>query len=128
VTSTLVFEGDGKVGEYVGGYSDWLRQRESKPAPPAKAVAPVPRPVAEKTAPTGKAKKLSYKDQRELEALPARIEALETEQAALQETINANGFYQQEGDAVASTLTRLEAVGNELESCYERWEVLEAGV
>jgi ATP-binding cassette subfamily F protein uup len=127
VTSTLVFEGDGLIGEYVGGYSDWLRQRETKYAPTAKAATPAARPVTEKIVTTGKPKKLSYKDQRELEALPARIEALETEQAELQEAINVSGFYQQEGDAVEATLARLESVGNELETCYGRWETLEAG-
>jgi ATP-binding cassette subfamily F protein uup len=127
VTSTLVFEGDGLIGEYVGGYSDWLRQRETKYAPTAKAATPAARPVTEKIVTTGKPKKLSYKDQRELEALPARIEALETEQAELQEVINVNGFYQQEGDAVEATLARLESVGIELETCYGRWETLEAG-
>ncbi len=127
VTSTLVFEDNGVVGEYVGGYSDWLRQRETRSAPTAKAATPVTRTVVEKTVPDSKPKKLSYKDQRELDALPARIEALETEQTELQDAVNASGFYQLESDAIATTLARLESVGNELETCYEHWEILEAG-
>jgi len=121
VTSSLVFEGDGVVKEYVGGYSDWLRQRGTA-VPPAAAPA---KPVREK-APAGRPVKLSYKDQRELDALPGRIEALESEQAALQASVNAPDFYRQESVAVAAVLARLDAVGNELEGCYERWAQLES--
>jgi ATP-binding cassette subfamily F protein uup len=127
VTSTLVLEGDGKVGDYVGGYTDWLRQCKSVAVPAAKTAAPAARPVTGKTTAPGKTNKRSYKDQRELDSLPVRIEALEAEQAALQAAINVDGFYLQEGDAVAVTLARLESVGKELEACYEHWATLEAG-
>jgi ATP-binding cassette subfamily F protein uup len=127
VTSTLVFEGEGRIGEYIGGYSDWLRQRMiPKPATAARpqtAVAPV-----RTAAPAGKARKLSYKDQRELDGLPARIEALEAEQAALQARVSDPGFYRQPGDDIAATLARLEVLGDELRSCYVRWEELEAQI
>ena len=128
VTSTLVFEGDGHIGEYVGGYSDWLRQRQAAarestkpaaPAGPSKTSPPEAKPV-------GKPKKLSYKDQRELDALPARIEALETEQAQLHAAVNDAGFYQQSADDISVALERLEAIARELETCYERWGILEA--
>jgi ATP-binding cassette subfamily F protein uup len=128
VTSTLVFEGDGHIGEYVGGYSDWLRQRQAaarestKPAAPAGPSKTSP-PEAK---PAGKPKKLSYKDQRELDALPARIEALETEQAQLHAAVNDAGFYQQSADDISVALGRLEAIAGELETCYERWGILEA--
>ena len=126
VTSTLVFEGEGRIGEYVGGYSDWLRQRKatvpsavssskSKPKPPSATPAPA----------SGKPKKLSYKDQRELDALPARIESLEAEQSELQAVTSDPDFYRQEPDTITATLARLEALSAELESCYARWEELE---
>jgi ATP-binding cassette subfamily F protein uup len=125
VTSTLVFEGEGRIGEYVGGYSDWLRQRKSaKPlaaGKPARRLAP-----AGAEPPSGKPHKLSYKDQRELDTLPAKIEALEAEQAKLQAAVSDPGFYQQPGDGIATTLARLEVVSGELEACYVRWEDLEA--
>ncbi len=127
VTSTLVFEGDGVVGEYVGGYSDWLRQRTVIPAAERRAIpARKDKPPRENTANGGRPKKLSYKDQRELDGLPARIEGLEQEQAALQEAVSDSGFYKQEGEVIAETLARLETVGAELEHCYARWETLEA--
>jgi ATP-binding cassette subfamily F protein uup len=127
VTSTLVFEGDGRIGEYVGGYSDWLRQRqsaarESKPAVTGESV----KLSASASKPAGKPKKLSYKDQRELDELPARIEALETEQAQLHMTVNGAGFYQQSAGDISAALERLEVIASELEICYERWGILEA--
>ncbi|MDH5515769.1 MAG: ABC transporter ATP-binding protein, partial [Gammaproteobacteria bacterium] len=71
------------------------------------------------------AKKLSYKDQRQLDALPGQIEALEAEQGELETAISQPEFYQQLPDEVKATLARLEAVNAELESCYERWGLLE---
>jgi ATP-binding cassette subfamily F protein uup len=126
VTSTLVFEGDGRIGEYVGGYSDWLRQRQTEfreAIPAATTVAAKPSALPAKSA--GKPKKLSYKDQRELDELPERIEALEMEQARLHAAVNDAGFYQRSPEDFTATLERLEAVSRELETCYERWGVLE---
>jgi ATP-binding cassette subfamily F protein uup len=128
VTSTLVFEGGGRIGEYVGGYSDWLRQRPNPPAPGSEAPARAARPAPAAEASSTKARKLSYKEQRELEALPGKIEALEAEQAQLQTTVSAPAFYQQTGEAVSATLARLQAVTGELEACYARWEALESQV
>jgi ATP-binding cassette subfamily F protein uup len=122
VTSTLVFEGQGIVGEYVGGYDDWLRQRRI-PEPPVKA---------EKVK-TGKAKTarerrqaLNFKQQRELEALPQQIEALETEQKSLYQAMADPSFYQKAGDEIASAKARLEALEREIETACLRWEELEA--
>jgi ATP-binding cassette subfamily F protein uup len=124
VTSTLVFEGDGVIGEYVGGYSDWQRQKQQDAGKPGKPSRTAP---AAKTAVSGgKPKKLSYKDQRELDVLPGKIETLEAEQGELQETISQSDFYQQSADTVKETLARLETVNVELEICYKRWELLEA--
>ncbi|MCK9531654.1 MAG: ATP-binding cassette domain-containing protein [Gammaproteobacteria bacterium] len=128
VTSTLAFEGDGEVREYVGGYSDWLRQRPAKAASAPKHAEPKPQPapdaapVAEHKA---KSRKLSYKDQRELEQLPARIEALEADQAELHARLSDPALYQQEG-GIAKASARLEEVEAELAEAYARWEVLEA--
>jgi ATP-binding cassette subfamily F protein uup len=126
VTSTLVFEGQGRIGEYVGGYSDWLRQRKAT-APAAAGggkAKPKPAPATPPDA-SGKPKKLSYKDQRELDGLPARIESLETEQSELQAVTSDPDFYRQEPDTITATLARLEALSAELEACYVRWEELE---
>ena len=136
VTSTLVFEGNGVVREYVGGYQDWLRQggsprllgvgkeRDEAAARPARED----KPAAEKpaAAPAAAArKKLSYKEQRELDALPAQIEALETEQAALEAEIANPDFYLQAQEATHAALARLEFVQRELDRLVERWAELE---
>ncbi len=124
VTSCLVFEGEGRVAEYVGGYDDWLRQRAPKPAAPApKPAKPSqPKPAA---APKPRPAKLSYKDQRELEALPARIEALEGEQEALHSAMAEPAFYQQGKAEIAAAKQRMEALETELSEAYRRWEILE---
>ncbi len=124
VTSTLVFEGEGRVNEYVGGYNDWLRQRKAASPAAKTSKPPAARPVAE--APPKRTKRLSYKDQRELEALPAQIEALEDEQASLQEQINEPGFYQRDKAVIEADLARLEQLQAALAAAYERWEALEA--
>jgi ABC transport system ATP-binding/permease protein len=127
VTSCLVFEGGGRVGEYVGGYSDWLRQR---PAPEPVVAAP-PKP-ASKSAPKSTARpaqsaasgKLSYREQRELEQLPARIEELEQRQQEGQARTADPAFYQQEAATVARQLAELRALDAELDAAYARWEAL----
>jgi ATP-binding cassette subfamily F protein uup len=127
VTSTLVFEGDGKVSECAGGYSDWLAWRERQAVVPKAAV---PRPAAAVEAksrdPGSKPRKLSYKEQRELEALPAQIEALEKEQTQLHAAVADPAFYQQPGDKISTTLARLDTVNRELDAAYQRWTTLEA--
>ena len=125
VTSTLVFEGEGKVGEYAGGYEDWKLQRAAAPLRELpKPSAPPLVAVAEKT--NHKNRKLSYKERRELEALPEKIEALEVEQSELHRLMGDGDFYRQPGDKITGAMERLEAVNNELEACYTRWETLEA--
>jgi ATP-binding cassette subfamily F protein uup len=126
VTSLLVFKGDGEIEEVFGGYQDYLERRAAETAPPATAKAA--RPAPSKTAPKPKkAKKLSYKDQRELDQLPGRIEALETEQAELNDTINDPAFYAGDPAEVQQTLDRVSALEAELEAALERWMVLEDG-
>ncbi|MGE0081909.1 MAG: ATP-binding cassette domain-containing protein [Thiohalomonadaceae bacterium] len=125
VTSTLAFEGDGVVREYVGGYSDWVRQRPAKIAAEPKRSEPKPQPTAPAAGQKQKPRKLSYKDQRELEQLPARIEALEAEQAELHQRLSDPALYQQEG-GIAKASARLQEVEAELAEAYARWEALEA--
>ena len=122
VTSTLVFEpnqnGELELREYVGGYDDWLRQR------PTFGAAPAPKAEV-KTARPPKSRKLSFKETRELEALPARIESLETEQARLAQQLADPAFYAQNGDQVSAATARLAQLEGEMAEAFERWEELE---
>jgi ABC transport system ATP-binding/permease protein len=122
VTSTLVFEGGGRIHEYVGGYSEWVRQRRA-PTPTAK-TSPA-KETARPLEPVAKARKRSFKEQRELDQLPAKIEALEAEQAQLQTVVGSAEFYKQPHSEVAATLARIQALTTELEQCYQRWQALE---
>ncbi|HEX9802663.1 MAG TPA: ATP-binding cassette domain-containing protein, partial [Gammaproteobacteria bacterium] len=126
VTSTIAFEGDGRLNEYVGGYDDWLRQRRQETERTA-AEKPKLAPAVqnEESKPAARRSKLSYKDQRELESLPKRIEELEAEVEALHATMGDPAFYQQEAAAIANSRERLEAVEQELAKAYVRWEELE---
>ena len=124
VTSTLVLEGDGVIGEYVGGYSDWLRQKPvasaKSPAAPTKAApAPAPAPVA---APK---KKLSFKEQRELELLPAKLEQLESAIAKHTEAMNDPKFYQQDAASITKVTDEIAKLQAELDIAFARWEELE---
>ncbi len=122
VTSVLVFEGEGKISEYVGGHADWVRHcmKAATEKPEKKSVAD------KKPKATARKKKLSYKDQRELEKLPEFIEKLDARQAALNEKINAPDFYKQEQDKINLVLTELKEIEAELEQAYQRWDELEA--
>jgi ATP-binding cassette subfamily F protein uup len=131
VTSTVVFEGNGRVQEYVGGYEDWLRQRREDSAPPEKARK-TSREKADRTCGPADAaspverKKLSYTEQRELEQLPARIEALEAEQRALHARIAGPAFYKEGAEAIREALARSEWLDRELVDAYGRWDALES--
>jgi ATP-binding cassette subfamily F protein uup len=120
VTSTLILDGSGAVNEYVGGYDDWRRQIEPPSAAPAK---PKPEPKADaKPA----ARKLSYKEKRELEELPKKIELLEAEQHALSVNLETPEFYLQASEAITTAVNRLQELQEELSRLYRRWEELEA--
>lgn len=126
VTSTIVFENDGSIQEYVGGYSDWLRQ--------GKRLAETDRPYEAETRKHDVAErrrqkpptKLSYKDQRELEKLPTQIEALELSISVLQQTVSAPEFYAQDNAVVQRTLRDLADAEAQLDSQVERWGELES--
>lgn len=118
VTSTLVFEGDGIVEEYVGGYDDWLRQRpaESKPAKTA---------AREPTRASRPKKKFGFKQQKELDSLPPIIQALETEEQELFAVMGEANLYKQDKSAVIAKKERLESVRALIAAAYRRWEELE---
>nr|MDA3896775.1 ATP-binding cassette domain-containing protein [Desulfobacteraceae bacterium] len=128
VTSTLVFEENGIIGEYIGGYDDWQRQKQSVPIPQKDPIK-----VREKKKPAPKSgnnkpinMKLGYMEKRELEQLPQQIEAMEVEQADLFEKMSAPDFYKTEGPAITKIKSRQEALESLLEAAYARWEDLES--
>jgi ATP-binding cassette subfamily F protein uup len=130
VTSTLVFEGAGRVNEYVGGYTDWVRQRR---APSAKAKSSLAQtaavtalPGAARQQPAAKPRKLSYKDQRELDAMPTTIQRLEAEQAELTAAIGDPELFRRSPPDATAAVKRLQSVEKELESAFLRWEALES--
>jgi ATP-binding cassette subfamily F protein uup len=133
VTSTLAFEGQGRVVEYVGGYADYLRQRPSRdPGSGMRDPGSVVRDAgsgtreSQATRPAARAaRKLSFNEKREFESLPARIEALEAEQARLQAEAASPEFYKSSREHIEQVLARLDAVGPELEAAIARWVELE---
>jgi ATP-binding cassette subfamily F protein uup len=122
VTSLLIVGPDGRVSDFVGGYSDWVRYRDARatPATPAAAAG------AAATRGSPKQRRLSYKEQREYDGLPDAIAALEAEQARLTALINEPDFYTRAREEVAARLARLDALGREIEAGYSRWSELEA--
>jgi ABC transport system ATP-binding/permease protein len=125
VTSTIVFEGEGRLVEYVGGYDDWLRQKaaqtgQSKAAAPKEQKQKKERPPREKD-------KLSFKEAKELESLPQAIEALEEEKRRLTEMLNSPEFYAgRDMDRIYAANGRMAALGKELDDAYLRWDELES--
>jgi ATP-binding cassette subfamily F protein uup len=130
-TSTLAFEGD-RIREYVGGYDDWVRQRsargsiDEKSAPRSQASAAGKSAAGDATRTRASARKLSYKEQRELDLLPARIEDLEMQQAALHDEMAQPEFYKLPGEHIAARQLELRDLGDQLAAAYARWEELEA--
>jgi ATP-binding cassette subfamily F protein uup len=151
VTSTLVLEGAGEVHEYAGGYDDWLVQRPGKgdrhllceaPGGPFRQKVPVPfsRAAGPADASTGKRetesspsgkeppaqRRLKYAERLELDALPAKIEALERDLASVHQTMADPAFYQQDRLPIVEAKARLEALEQQLREAYARWEHLES--
>jgi ATP-binding cassette subfamily F protein uup len=122
-TSTLVFEGGGTVGEYVGGYSDWVRQRKPPAAAPVPANPPKREPPPPQT-PKAKPRRLTFKETAELAGLPDRIDALERERDALYVSLSDPAVLR-DGPAVVAARSRLAAVEAELTELTDRWEALE---
>ena len=119
VTSTLVLEGEGRVKEYAGGYDDWLRQRPEAPLPAVKA--PAARPAAAQ-----RTQRLTFKEQRELETLPERIEALEAELGELHQLAADPAFYRKAPAEIIGVKGRLQSLQNDIAAAYRRWEELES--
>lgn len=130
VTSTLAFEGRGRVREYMGGYSDWLQhdrtlaQADAVESPRPRATKPPPATPARAASPP-KPRKLSYKLQRELDQLPERVEALEAEVRGLQERIGDPAFYEQPQATIQATLAELDSRQTAFDRAMERWVELE---
>ncbi|MCX5712036.1 MAG: ABC transporter ATP-binding protein, partial [Candidatus Omnitrophica bacterium] len=123
VTSTIVLEGGGLINEYAGGYDDWLNQQKITLLPeaiktrPVKEIIRVKKPVV--------ARKLTAKEQREMDNFPSVIEKIETEQKELYALLADFNFYQNDPALVQKTKTRSEFLSIELEKAYQRWEYLE---
>jgi ATP-binding cassette subfamily F protein uup len=132
VTSTIAWEGEdapGRWREYEGGYEDWQLQRgrsrelaAARPRPAAPAAAP----AAAKAAPVAAPRKLSFKEQRELQEMPAHIETLEAEQRAIGERLASASLYTDEPQRVAELQARYAQIDDELMQALERWEALSA--
>jgi ATP-binding cassette subfamily F protein uup len=126
VTSTIVFEEQG-VREYVGGYDDWIRQRKPMASPRASEGSPARtsgKAMAEQRAEAKR--KLTFKERKELEGLPGKIERCDAEIAALHHRMADPEFYQQAGGKIAAEQTRLQQLEEELTAAYQRWEELES--
>ncbi|MCY1193675.1 ABC transporter ATP-binding protein uup [compost metagenome] len=123
MTSTWVFDGKGHIDEYVGGYQDYLEQRPDQTAVDQKSD--VKKALAKAEAAVPKKAKLSYKDQRALEQLPAEMEALETEQASLNEKLADGSLFVSDADAAAKISARLAEIDELLLEKLERWEELD---
>jgi ATP-binding cassette subfamily F protein uup len=128
VTSLLVFEGAGVVREFVGGYNDWVRYRRQRDAsaPGGAHNAPAPGAIDRATDITPRARKLSYKDQRELTALPERLQNLEAEKGRIESELADAALYRGSQEALHERLQRLAAISAELEGGYARWSELES--
>jgi len=123
VTSTFVFEGNGVIGDYVGGYQDWLRQK-SLPKPAVSTTKEIKEVKAKKKPSTSR--KLTNKEQKELESLPASIEALEKEQASIAAQLADPAFYQKEPALFNKAREKLEQIEQDHARAFSRWEELEA--
>jgi ATP-binding cassette subfamily F protein uup len=124
VTSIFAFEGNGRVSEYVGGYDDWLRQKNGD----ASQISPKPeknsrkKPKPKRIGP----RKLTFRENRELERIPSLIESLEKEQDLLFRRLSNPSFYKNESAEISGTKERLQSVEQELDTVFRRWEALES--
>ena len=137
VTQTLAAEGDGTWREYVGGYRDWLEQRpaartvdvaagDGTRAPRVDRASRVADAGSAEPAPRARPAKLSYKETRELEQLPAQIEALEAEQRELTARMSSGDYHRQGATQIKTDVQRAEEINRLLASAYERWSELDA--
>jgi ATP-binding cassette subfamily F protein uup len=128
VTSTFVFEGEGIIKEYTGGYEDWVRQRDKVPAPIAWNASPasLPSPVAKKGVKIEKGRKFLNREQKELDELPGKIAELETKQAELSERLADPALYQSKDGEFQKVERELNELHHTIEKAMARWEELES--
>jgi ABC transport system ATP-binding/permease protein len=128
VTSTLVFEGNGQVQEYVGGYEDWVRQRVavSSAEPPTRHASTASNQAPPPTEPPAVRRKLSYMEQREFERLPGRIETFEVELQHLKSFVASPDFYRESPESIHKALARLDKIQDELLDAYALWDDLDS--
>jgi ATP-binding cassette subfamily F protein uup len=125
VTSTIVFEGDGRLAEYVGGYDDWLQQRSLSTQEGTEKAGKKEKP--ERSRPKReRPRTLTFREKKEIETLPALIESMEAERAGLYETLADPDFYRQDGSRIPAVKTRVAELDKEIPAAYERWELLES--
>ncbi|MEZ5943348.1 MAG: ATP-binding cassette domain-containing protein [Planctomycetaceae bacterium] len=122
VTSTLVFEGNGIIHEYVGGYDDYLNQRKT----PKLEAPTATKQSADSPKQKSRPRRLAFHEKRELEELPQKLERLETEQSELNELMSSPEFFRGSGERIAEATSRLQALNTEIEAAYARWEELDA--
>jgi len=123
VSSTLIFEGNGVIEEYIGGYNDWLRQKQA----PVSVNVPKQKIIEQKVATvlSKKITKLSFKEQKELNELPNVIDKLEAEQKDIQLAMSQAEFYKQDQRVITETMDKLKQIEQDLKKCYLRWDELE---
>ena len=121
VTSTFIFEGDGVIQEYVGSYQDWISQKQK--VDNAKTTINVKEKIVKVS--TQKSDTLSFKEQKELESLPKKIEVMENEQNEIQESMSKPEFYKQDENEIKKIMERLKTIEADLEKSYQRWDELE---
>jgi ATP-binding cassette subfamily F protein uup len=130
VTSTMVFDGDGQIREYVGGYDEWERQRDAlRETGTAAADSPSAAQTRDRRRSNGGASqsgRLSYKERREFDELPASIEALEAEQRELTSALESPDFYKEAASTIEQVLARLDEIRARLDALYERWDALDS--
>jgi len=126
VTSTLVFEGDGRIGDYVGGYADWAREKEKRAAAAASRAEAEKAKAEQRFAAKPSGRKLTNKERKELDELPAKIEAMEAEQAELTAKLGDPVFYRAQAAQFAQVKARLDVLEREHATAFARWEELEA--
>lgn len=125
VTSTIVFEGGGRLAEYVGGYDDWLWQRGPS-IPKAGKTKEAARPERLRPKQEARPRILTFREKKELETLPSLIESLESERARLYEILADPDFYRQDGSRIPAAKARMQELEKEITAGYQRWELLES--
>ncbi len=125
VTSTIVFEGNGRLSEYVGGYDDWLWQR-GLAIPSTGKVKETANPERLRAKQAARQRILTFNEKKELEALPGLIESLESERARLYESLADPDFYRQDGSRIPATKATIQELEKKIAAGYQRWELLES--